>query len=764
MQAQGKRAQAASKFRFSKECLRCLQEMTRAGKKSVANKALLAKERGNEEGVFPLKQTNHGETRLENCEKYDLGDGCRLVGVFAGELGLFVYAGTHDDVEHWLETHKGHRWVIGEDKSVAYVPVATSVKVGIEQTVNLTSRPELADQPLLRTSDEEFRRIGLSQASIDLVRTVTPALLEDDDRAFAIVEEIQRRDGESVALLMINLFGCAKQERFDEIAPRIQLHLRERRLATPAEVVAAAAEPINSEQFVDFDDDDALESMGRMESWDDWMLFLHPDQRTFARKDFNGPARLRGVSGSGKTCVLVHRARYLAKKYQAKVRIITLTESTTRLIALMMDRLCGVERPNIQVTTVASLVRWCAHLANKVEGAKLPSGAELTPQQWDQVRDVAVQHPQFAGSIFQEMDRSEFGSFLRREIEYVRGRLEDDELDRYLDAKAFPRRGRVTKLGDPARAVVHAALLEYVRRMRELGLVDFNGITQRTLALIGKDRRLRVPFRCLLVDEVQDLTQHEVNLLARLELVEGVSINDTENGIFLAGDGAQAVYGRGFNLRQGGISIANRSAVLKRSYRNTHEILRAAYALIERYEFADMDDEDVGRPAEPSLSSQRGLPPQIVRCADVQAETWFVAQRVKQLIGIGVTAGQICVLGPSDARRRVAAQLERMQIGTAELREDADYRSDSVKVSTIESAKGHEFGTVIITGLNNGWLPASEETSKDAAKLYVGMTRARNNLIMTYHQRADPSIFLADIQPYCDELLWRDGKLIPIRD
>ena len=43
-----------------------------------------------------------------------------------------------------------------------------------------------------------------------------------------------------------------------------------------------------------------------------WQLFLHPDQRALVQRSFSGPARLRGISGSGKTVVALHRAKRLA--------------------------------------------------------------------------------------------------------------------------------------------------------------------------------------------------------------------------------------------------------------------------------------------------------------------------------------------------------------------------------------------------------------------------------------------------------------------
>ena len=79
---------------------------------------------------------------------------------------------------------------------------------------------------------------------------------------------------------------------------------------------------------------------------------------------------------------------------------------------------------------------------------------------------------------------------------------------------------------------------------------------------------------------------------------------------------------------------------------------------------------------------------------------------------------------------------------------------------TLHAAKGLEFPVVFISGLNEGTLPHSrsfddlEAMQEERRLLYVGITRAKDKLIMVYaHNRnafgypdpADPSRFLSDI-------------------
>ena len=49
--------------------------------------------------------------------------------------------------------------------------------------------------------------------------------------------------------------------------------------------------------------------------WENWTIFLHPTQRQWVEKDYNGPARVSGSAGTGKTIVALHRAVFLAHSH-----------------------------------------------------------------------------------------------------------------------------------------------------------------------------------------------------------------------------------------------------------------------------------------------------------------------------------------------------------------------------------------------------------------------------------------------------------------
>lgn len=82
--------------------------------------AIASGQRSNEEIV--TKQTKHGELRLKNCKKYDLGSGYRLISLREGDSLYFAYIGTHDACNRWLNKRRttGMRLNLERIKPIRY--------------------------------------------------------------------------------------------------------------------------------------------------------------------------------------------------------------------------------------------------------------------------------------------------------------------------------------------------------------------------------------------------------------------------------------------------------------------------------------------------------------------------------------------------------------------------------------------------------------------------------------------------------------------
>jgi DNA helicase II / ATP-dependent DNA helicase PcrA len=94
--------------------------------------------------------------------------------------------------------------------------------------------------------------------------------------------------------------------------------------------------------------------------------------------------------------------------------------------------------------------------------------------------------------------------------------------------------------------------------------------------------------------------------------------------------------------------------------------------------------------------------------------------------------------------------------------DNTDMNNDSVLLMTLHSAKGLEFPVVFITGLEESIMPHSRalyeasEMEEERRLMYVGMTRARQELYLTYaternlyggYQHNPPSRFISDLGP-----------------
>src|SRR5206468_1887165 len=78
--------------------------------------------------------------------------------------------------------------------------------------------------------------------------------------------------------------------------------------------------------------------------WDKWAVFLHPEQRQLVTRDYNGPARVVGSAGTGKTVVALHRAVHLARAMpEGRILLATFSEPLAHALRAHMKRLIGNE-------------------------------------------------------------------------------------------------------------------------------------------------------------------------------------------------------------------------------------------------------------------------------------------------------------------------------------------------------------------------------------------------------------------------------------
>ena len=309
------------------------------------------------ESVFRgIALTNHGESRIPHCIKYDLTKFSRLVTVVNNGICLFLFCGDHDTVDRWLERNKGLDFVARQsgEALVLQKTRASDPALGPEGRIN--AEPDLSTGALLELLPARYvDRItaGLSSDVLADMRRIESISSDDDIQNVALLCGDAARQNTVLDVLLSLKSGDVvnAKVRIDtwtgSATPVVELQEQQVSQIQSSEstVLIADVDPVLFQHFV------------QTASFEQWMLYLHPSQRQHVHQDFDGPARLAGVSGSGKTCVIVHRALRLADLYTDEpVLIVTLSDALASLINGLIDAARGETRPrNLQVSSIFDL-------------------------------------------------------------------------------------------------------------------------------------------------------------------------------------------------------------------------------------------------------------------------------------------------------------------------------------------------------------------------------------------------------------------------
>lgn len=518
----------------------------------------------------------------------------------------------------------------------------------------------------------------------------------------------------------------------------IALGIIERKVVPDHQLVASLAEHQGGEEIYRFIDSAEFERALKGEMAD-WMLFLTPMQRSLANRSFNAPARLKGVSGSGKTVVALHRARYLARKLvdtDQRVLFLTFGNRLPKVMEYLYTRLVGEEAPEADKVDFMTIHQWCWQIVIKNSGRSLYVDKDKVRSALDDALEAEIEA---APGNFKNIPTS--SSFFAEEISYsIKGRAIQD-LDSYL---RLDRSGRGSPLVESQRKVIWKVYQRYEENLTVAGTCDYDDFILQALQ-VGGNGTIDGTHICVVVDEIQDLTEATMRTIRSL-------IPSGQDDLFLVGDGMQRIYPGGYALGRIGIDITGRGMLLKHNYRNTQQILQAAHAMISNQRFDDMDDEESEAVA-PELSVRQGDLPRVLGFSMPQNEINWITEEIKRLKSEKKYRDEeIAILYPRKPYDQfITDGLKQVQL--AYLTNDpASYFGPGVKVTTYHSAKGLEFKVVFVVGVTDGqFMPHDDWNLKDKALeddlirqrslLYVAMTRARDLLYLTY-SRGQISRFL----------------------
>jgi len=633
-----------------------------------------------------------------------VGSDIRLIVHRTSDSLLLCYVDHHDKAYAWaerrrLETHPktGAAQLVEIRETVEEIRVPAYVAAPQPAT---TSRPLFAQR-----SNDELLSYGVPAEWLQDVRQAT------DDTILVLVEHLPAEAAE--ALLELATGG------------------------KPRQPVAAPPNP--------FDHPDALRRFRVMPNvaelqraldapWEKWTVFLHPEQRQIVERAYNGPARVSGSAGTGKTIVALHRAVFLARAHpDARVLLTTLTTTLANALQTKLRYLVREEHEPM--------------LAERIEvyaidtvGERLYKGriGQLRLAEPEVIRELLQAGSARAGS-------HKFSPrFLHSEWEQV---VDAWQLASWEEYRDVARLGRKTRLPEQQRAQLWS-ILDYVHsNLATRSLVTRAGLFNRLVATLSAESA-NLPFDFVVVDEAQDLSIPHMRLLATL----GAQRPDA---LFFAGDVGQRIFQQAFSWRALGVDVRGRARTLRVNYRTSHQIRTQADRLLAA-QVADIDGNADQR--DDTISVFNGPSPILRSFASQQDEWVVVGTWLSERIQTGIAPHECAVFVRSEAElaRAQAAVLAAGQRFTL-LDEHVDTTEGYVSISTMHLAKGLEFRAVAVMACDDEVIPSQEriDTIGDEADLkevydterhllYVACTRARDHLLVTSVMPA--SEFLADLQ------------------
>lgn len=477
-----------------------------------------------------------------------------------------------------------------------------------------------------------------------------------------------------------------------------------------------------------------------------WRTFLHPEQRLYAERRFNGPFRLTGGAGTGKTVVLLHRARMLATENPGSRSVLTtynksLAESLETGIAKLDGSMALAPKlgdSGLYIGGVDSLVGQVVRTATDAEqqavmrvmfgyGTAIPGkilGSDGAQNQWN----IAISNvdqtlePELANS-----------SFLQQEYESVILPNLIVSKDEYL---TVPRYGRGTALNRAKRVAVWKVVEQY----RYFNRIEMNASFVEIAHLAAQVLRARTatgtraPADHVLIDEAQDL--HAGHWLFLRELAA-----PGPDDMFIAEDSHQRIYGQKITLARFGIAVVGRSRRLTLNYRTTQQNLAYAVGLLRGVHITDIEGEE--ETDHGYTSSRVGPHPVEASASSTSEELDNLAAYLRDWADDGVALGTVGILVHANYQisRVINGLKERGLVGrnlTQALMDDVPV------VMTMHRSKGMEFTRVVLFGMSESNLAAGAKSGhlaqadlddavlKERSLLYVAATRARDGLVVSW--------------------------------
>ncbi len=479
----------------------------------------------------------------------------------------------------------------------------------------------------------------------------------------------------------------------------------------------------NKQNFIQNTDDPLLIQFLLGEN--NWQFFLHPEQTKLVEANFNGPVKITGGAGTGKTVAALHRFSFLLKNglpEGKRLLFCTYTNALANNLKTQVEELKISNKGIYDIMTIHSLASQLAkkinHLKNQIEEKfkeeeeEENSHANIKLRKlkiWEKILKNTQVTPEFAEDEYQKV-------ILFHQIE---------SLDDYL---VVQRTGRETRITKEMKEIFWHKHLEYREEKKKTFKLEGDELFYDLITHYKKQETK--PYAHIILDELQDLSNIELRFL-RCIVKPGI------NDLFMVGDPLQKVYDRNINFLALKIETrGKKSRRLLRNYRTTEEIRKDAVKALGEETYSDFSDSIEKIQGYTSLSN--GPEPSYLHFNNLIDEIQFVENKIKELIDTGLYLPEdICIA--AKRKRDIQEFHNHLHNGGYPVRKIEKNNElslpEHLSTSSFHSLKGLEFKVIFLIGLNAKTflkpLPYTSDEEKketekrDKALLYVAMTRAK---------------------------------------
>ncbi|QDU96254.1 3'-5' exonuclease [Lignipirellula cremea] len=606
----------------------------------------------------------------------------------AGMLTL-LYAGHHEDAYRWAQ----HRRVENHPVTgtLQIVETTESVQAEIQDTAPTYEVPKVfADY-----NDEYLISLGLPQDWLTIVRQI-----QNEDQLLAVCQKLPEEVSESLLTLSTG------------------------ELVTPPKPVAPTApveqNPDNLRRF--WVVQDAAELANILDRpIEDWVRFLHPSQRLLVTRDFNGPAKVSGAAGTGKTVVGMHRARRLAAEGK-RVLLTSFVTTLCRNIERNIHVLCAGTQNAFDGSTESRITVSTVH--KQALALARTTHPKIHPVDSDKIEALVKRHHGHGGYLFDT-------GFLVTEWNGV---VEAQGITTWEEYRDAVRTGRGKPLTIKQRKDCWKVFARIWEDLTAAQAYPWSGICRIAREAV-ESGAVTSPFDAVIVDEVQDLQP------ADLQFLKALAAKDPGN-LMVLGDAGQRIYPGGFSLKKLGIDIRGRSHILRINYRTTEQIRRFADGLLA----GAADDMDEGAEDRRSQSLLNGPAPTVQQFPNDAEQVNFVLGKIQALLQQGLSPRELAIFARSGKHlKSVRDALLNAGMEICSLSDNEDVAAaNGINLGTMHRAKGLEFKVVFIVDCNQGVVPHAYTLGKlrdqgdydagyerERQLLYVAITRARDEVFLT---------------------------------